>query len=115
MEEAFSRIQEGNALMDDGNDMGAALRYYQAFLSCARTSLSPTLQGDGKVRGLLRDKASEYGLKAYDIINGTPWAPGTIEADVFAVLGCLEFMVDCGIEGEFPEDESEAKSLVRRA
>ncbi|GMI22305.1 hypothetical protein TrRE_jg12884, partial [Triparma retinervis] len=36
MEEAFANIEEGHALMDEGNEMGAALRYYQAFLSCAR-------------------------------------------------------------------------------
>jgi hypothetical protein len=93
--------------------MGAALRYYQASLTCA--SLVPTLSSDPKVKTLLLEQGGTYGLKASNIITETPWPIGSIEADVHAVLDGALFLVDCGIRGDFPEDEDEAKNIVGRA
>jgi hypothetical protein len=93
--------------------MGAALRYYQASLTCA--SLVPTLSSDPKVKTLLLEQGGTYGLKASKIITETPWPIGSIEADVHAVLDGALFLVDCGIRGDFPEDEDEAKNIVGRA
>ena len=115
LEKVFSLISEGNTLVDDGNDMGAALRYWESFLCCSRASTTDEAAKDDKVKRLLQHQAVLNGVKACDMMSDTPWLPNTIEHDIHSVLDAVMFLVDCGVKGEFPEDEGGAKDTVRNA